>query len=107
MSKTEHTPGPRFANGSSVGAEQCKDHGDIATCNLRTGTHIPQSQNNINARLISAGPDLLAACQALPLAKFENEDNLDAAEFVDYCGSFLEAMRLARAAIAKATGATQ
>lgn len=65
------------------------------------------NEDYANANLVISAPDLLAACQALPLAKFADEDNLDAADFVDNCTSFLEAMRLARAAIAKATGATQ
>jgi hypothetical protein len=62
-----------------------------------TGTN---DDEEANARLISASPDLLAACEALPLdCEFK-----DAADFKDNSRAFLEAMSLARAAVAKAKG---
>ena len=63
--------------------------------------HIGNTEGcDADARLIAAAPKLLAACEALPLdCEFE-----DAADFKDNSERFLRAMRLARAAIAKATG---
>ncbi len=63
MSDAKHTPGPWHLNGTSAWADSCKDRGSIFTCQLRTGTHIPADQNEANARLIAASPDLLAACK--------------------------------------------
>lgn len=54
-----------------------------------------------DARLIAAAPELLNACQALP--DFDI-DNPDASDFKDNAGKFMKAMRLAKAAIAKALG---
>lgn len=52
-------------------------------------------------RIMAAAPDLLAACKALPDFDLENPD---ASDFKDHAAEFMEAMRLARAAIAKAEG---
>jgi hypothetical protein len=58
----------------------------------------PGPTSQADARLIAAAPDLLAACEALPLGcQFD-----DAADFKDNAGAFLRAMELARNAIAKA-----
>ena len=60
----------------------------------------PDYNTRANARLIAAAPDLLEACEALPLeVEFE-----DAADFKDNARAFMEAMSLARAAIKKAMG---
>ena len=59
-------------------------------------------ENEANARLIAAAPDLLEACKALPDFDLESPD---AADFVDHSSSFARAMILAREAIAKATNA--
>lgn len=50
-------------------------------------------------RAVNSHDDLLAACQALPL----DCEFTDAADFKDNSRAFLAAIRLARAAIAKAT----
>jgi hypothetical protein len=70
-----------------------------------TGSEFPQSRFETGGRN-ALNLELLAACKALPLAAFEDEDNIDAAQFVDECNSFLTAMRLARAAIAKVGAAS-
>lgn len=59
-----------------------------------------------NAALLAAAPELLAACESLPLDMLDREDRLDAAEFVDNSESFIRAMRLARDAITSATTAS-
>lgn len=58
---TNHTPGQWHQNGNVVWSDACKDRGNVAECCLITGTHVPVKQNAVNARLIAAAPDLLAA----------------------------------------------
>lgn len=58
-----------------------------------------------NANLIAAAPDLLEACEDLPIDEFDLVDlDIDAAEFVDNCNAFIDAMRKAKAALSKARG---
>lgn len=87
----KHTPGPWHQNGSVVWSSGTKDRGNIATCDLRVGTHINIDQNVANARLIAAAPDLLAACKRV-------RDDLDAGEHPGPFAAILDA------AIAKAEG---
>ena len=47
---------------------------------------------------------LVEALECLPFDMLDREDNLDAAEFVDNCGAFMEAMRKGRTALKKARG---
>lgn len=68
-----HTPGPWHINGNSGWSDACKDRGNVFECCLRTGTHIADDQNEVNARLIAAAPDLLAACEA-EIARHDRED---------------------------------
>jgi hypothetical protein len=58
-----------------------------------------------NADLVAAAPELLAACEAMPLDMLAREDDLDASNFKDNARRFLDAMRKAAAAIARAKGA--
>ena len=114
---TQHTPGPWF-----VGCT-CQTHIQIVTCNesdepnaliatIDETSHNPLAitdEVKANARLISASPELLEACEAM-LRAFENYSN----EFnpsgrvkrVCDWGKLNDDMMLARAAIAKATGNT-
>lgn len=72
-------------------------------CRINRGLGVDQEAVNQIAKLMFAAPDLLAACEALPLScKFE-----DAADYKDNAMAFDRAMQLARAAISKAkAGAT-
>ena len=90
----KHTPGPWKQNGNTVWEDGTKDRGHIAVCRLRVGTHVPEFQNEANARLIAAAPDLLAVLEKV-LAAYE------AAREPGH-GTILIAE--ARAAIAKARG---
>ena len=57
---------------------------------------------NKYAAMISAVPEMLEALRALPLDEFDKPaEDIDAADFKDNAGAFIEAMRLARKAIAK------
>lgn len=111
MSKTEHTPGPwtvRDAGpncGNVIRLEVMS--GDFKVCDvedsaidfhLRTFRSTIQAQNRdaANARLIASAPDLLVAIKNL-LHETDDGTQLCAREFAD----------AARAAIIKATGATQ
>lgn len=108
MSEFKGTPGPWVHRldmdppdpgidadcGGCVAHVQC--HANVNTV-ARTGEEFCHA----DARLIAAAPDLLAACEALPLdCEFE-----DAADFKDRSRAFLRAMELARAAIRKVEGA--
>jgi len=58
---------------------------------------LPESEQEANARLIAAAPDLLAAAEAL--VEFADSNNR-----INLTGKLAEAVGLARAAIAKAEG---
>lgn len=101
-----HTPKPwRPAGGCYINIEA----GDLADGSFRNiarvgidKAHCPSDDEcEANAALIIAAPDLLAACEALPDFDIESPD---ACDFKDHALAFMTAMRLARAAIAKATG---
>ena len=64
------------------------------------------AQQDANANLIAASPDLYEALKALPLDSFDAEDigRHEAADFADHAGQFFEAMQKARAALNKANG---
>lgn len=102
----EHTPGPwvvdlegPFTLGGDITAvEAMTPDGmisrEICTCMLDTDSHPGGAEwleDAANARLISAAPDLLAACRAI-LAGWGHQDGVS------------RAVELARAAVAKATG---
>lgn len=97
----DYTPGPWIVCGEDQYAEVLSpDRYVIAkTDHIHSGD--PEAWDDIhlaNMRLISAAPDLLKACESLPLdCEFE-----DAADFKDNASQFLQAMELARVAIAKA-----
>jgi len=59
-------------------------------------------------RLNDAAPELLEACEALPLDLLDKDEagDLDAADFTDNAEAFMNAMRIARKAIARATAAS-
>ena len=93
---TQHTPGP-WQYWPSIG--QVNRPGDPnQICNIPpNGDKKPADENDANARLIAAAPELLEACKAIL-----DIDNPPAGEegHIDY-GT---ALGMARAAIAKATG---
>ena len=101
---TQHTPGPWIGAGPSFGDTfpryttsimtdwEHEDEGHIDICELPFHHH--DDENEANARLIAAAPDLLEALK-------EMLDNHE-----DACTGYGEgAAEKARAAIAKATGA--
>src|SRR5712671_3732782 len=59
------TPVPWILSGISAYSDQCKDRGNLFSCNLSTGTHIPIEQNQINAahivRCVNSHQELLSA----------------------------------------------
>ena len=102
--QAKHTPGPweahplEFQNWLKYGARVGPECGGSNIAHVYAA---PETE--ANARLIAAAPDLLAACEALPLSKFGDDmADCDAADFKDNALAFFGAMRLARAAIAKA-----
>lgn len=50
--KPSHTPTPWKLQGVSAWHDGFKDRGNIFSCNLSTGTHVPNEQNYINAAYI-------------------------------------------------------
>jgi hypothetical protein len=66
------------------------------------GTGEFKAEGRANAKIMTAAAELLAACEALP--DFDI-DSPDAADFKDNACAFMQAMLLARAAIAKTKGA--
>lgn len=96
---SKHTPGPLTVRHSPADPEDCTEpiweiHAD------RVG-YLGQAQTEEDARLWAAAPELLAACEALPTFDLVTPD---AADFKDHARDFIRAMRMARAAIAKAKG---
>jgi len=100
--KVEHTPGAiRVTRILLAGRERISTEYGVKTA---------EGLADLIDRETSA-PALLAACEALPLEAwgnklddFEKGYGYDAANFVDWAGSFLRAMLLARAALAQARG---
>ena len=98
--KTEqvgHTPGPwryrrTYSNGEEVGCAVMPMGYDLSTSNL--------DENEANARLIAAAPELLAACQSLMRAEGMQRGDRDGCTM----GEISQAIDAARAAIAKALG---
>lgn len=70
----------------------------------RDGDHEPPAIAKANARLISAAPDLLAAC--LALVQYDERDDSGPNAGIQMMVDYDEALTLARAAIARATGAS-
>ncbi len=113
MSDTKHTTGPwrlsqiGFAhNDGSIPVledSQAEDSKIICTVNLQAKAKrgeawkTPCAERDANAKLISAAPDLLAACEAL-VATCTNAPPIDLMNRIGDCNA------QARAAIAKATG---
>lgn len=91
----KHTPGPwsMFSNGFAVGV--CTHDSDVAWTFFEDrgllDTARSRDEDEANARLIAAAPDLLQACIYL-------------AEGIEACGLTGVYLDQARAAIAKATG---
>ena len=63
----KHTPGDWILSGNTAYSESCKDRGHLFECNLSTGTHIPDDQNEANAeyivRCVNSHDALLEACK--------------------------------------------
>lgn len=117
MSDAQHTPGPWFifGNGHCVGGPASPDDSELSA-NPRAGVAMchmsrrPPHENQANARLIAAAPDLLAACKPVdregrhkaPGDIMDGTWNVDAhIELTLTVGE----LRAIRAAIAKAGGA--
>jgi hypothetical protein len=96
--RAKHTPGPWLQVGAWVEVER-DDIPDICTCNPRDigQDHLKWNWKTVhaNARLIAAAPDLLEALNAMLTHMGMDEDEWNKPTFDQ-----------ARAAIAKATGAT-
>lgn len=118
MNELKHTPEPwrvgRHAVvadvpvvGGCSGTDDVDYYGGHLVCETVTEANAERIIACVNAcKGINpeAVPDLLEACEALPLDKFRDGEPPDAADFKDNADAFLRAMRLARVAIAKATG---
>lgn len=99
MSEATHSPGPwRFNPDPRFGWNVSPNGSDgvIATLTVyATGdAEFPDAVQHANGYLMSAAPDLLAACEAV-LAAWADPNALDAR---------VEALRAARTAVAKAKG---
>lgn len=109
MTKARHTPGPWTIGDENnaccdvlLGTEHnltCSlDRRDNNTC----AEVISREEMLANARLISAAPDLLAACQKMAeWEACEKDYSIGFTERIDLCA---EAFELMNAAITKATG---
>lgn len=96
---SKHTTGPwKYVEGGWVDSTSTPNVAYCGQLGIRTA-----EEQIANGKLIAAAPDLLEACQALPIGILDH-DFIDAADFKDNAEPFLRAMRLARRAIAKATG---
>lgn len=108
---TKHTPGPWTANFEHHARENdaqfmvCEG-GDIPIAVLSADGFIGIGERKANTRLIAAAPELLAALTRLASAAFARDTTMG-----DQCALFAaqaelrDATKVARAAIAKATGA--
>ena len=104
---TQHTPGPWIGAGPSFGDQFPRYTTEITTEDERYGDghiqicelpfHHHDEENEANARLIAAAPDLLEALNSYLKAGFGNSTDFNSQK---------EAYYKAKAAIAKATGAT-
>lgn len=103
MSETKHTPGPWEARTFLVmGGRGKRDR----ICHVGTSTSLGPSRSDetvANACLVAAAPDLLAALIAIE-ARHDEEDRAEAEG--DFTTAWLALREQARAAIAKATGAS-
>lgn len=111
MSESKHTRGPWRHTGAGIIDNWPDDRryvgGDIADvygADRRDERGPTTAEANANARLISAAPDLLAACSAIVADSDKGEPRFPE----DYGASFasikISLIGAARAAIAKATG---
>ena len=102
---TQHTPGPWIGAGPSFGDPlpryttsimtelEHEDGGYIEICELPFHHH--DDENEANARLIAAAPDLLAVLSEFKIASDNQDNTFDGSAWLDRVD----------AAIAKATGA--
>jgi hypothetical protein len=105
----EKTPLPWHLNYNYAWSDACKDRGPVFVCNLATGTHVPEEQNQINAefivRAVSCHDDLTAAVTLLS-ETMESMIEIQAGADVDNlnsAGASIGAvLDLAKAALAKA-----
>ena len=99
---SKHTPGPWVVVGSRTKYVEARLVGslmqEVAACGPTLADEGYGQQQEANARLIAAAPDLLEALQ--DIAEYWNQDQNEAA-MADACW---HAIHTARAAIAKATG---
>ena len=96
MDETRHTPGPWYVLADSLRIGRRSDYVPalvvVADCRVAVGASVAESQ--ANARLIAAAPDLLAALEVIGIMGAHSD-----------CAGCSDAAAIARAAIAKATGA--
>jgi hypothetical protein len=95
---TKHTPGPWAV--SDVGEVVVCATGRTL-CDVYSSPTTGEEQADVDARLIAAAPDLLAACEMLA----EAQRRADTGEREGF-GCYVDAVDKARAAIAKAKGET-
>lgn len=99
MSAAKHTPGPWVFNAEADEITCDARDGKVEIAYVQTGFNEPfESEQQANARLICAAPDLLAACQVL----IRDMNAVDAAG--QYGTELQPGIYYARKAIAKATG---
>lgn len=97
---SQYTIGPWFCENGDNRWVVWDDAGMVCICDVHTGVE-PDPSGTRHARLIAAAPDLLAACEAL----VEAQRRADVGERGGF-GCYVDAVDLARAAIAKAKGET-
>jgi hypothetical protein len=91
----KHTPGPWGVLDHAILSEKVNAYGNFWVAGFGRGDAQLTEEDHANARLIAAAPELLAACQRLLNTCGLSEDIIDEMD--------VEAIELARAAIAKAT----
>ena len=96
---TKHTPGPWAVDGTNVGIPlRCFNGEALQEFSTLGDSEVCTDEDEANALLIAAAPDLLESLQSV-LAFFREFDGPDVFDEIE-----CEALTKARAAIAKATG---
>lgn len=76
-----HTRTPWKLNGVSAWHEGFKDRGNIFSCNLSTGTHVPNEQNYTNAAFIVQcvnSHEVMLCALKLAITRLDFEDDSEA-----------------------------
>lgn len=112
MSETKFTPGPWKAEFREYGGYDCmsaswsivSDESEFATLDCRTRDHANDPQQEANANLMAAAPELFDALKELHEISGEANIPMENSKSVRLMGKFLATREKAEAAIKKARG---